>query len=70
MANATNIRIDNAATGKSANIRVEEIKGTLRFMVIFGSLLRNGEFQVSHAQPSRMFKTEAGATKAAQAWTA
>jgi hypothetical protein len=66
--NATDTRIHNAATGKSADIRAEKCNGAHRFMVIFGSLLRNGEFQVSHAQPSRMFKTEAGATKAAQAW--
>lgn len=70
MANATDIRINNTATGKSATIRVEDRNGALRFHVIFGHLLRSGEFQVSHAQPSRMFKSEAGATRAAQAWTA
>lgn len=65
---ATDTRIHSATTGKIANLRAESCNGVARFSVIFGSLLRSGEFQVSHAQPSRTYKTEAGATKAALAW--
>lgn len=54
--NAARISLNNRTTGE--------------YLVIFGFDLRDGSFQVSHAKPSRTYKSEKAAIKAAAAWTA
>ncbi len=39
------------------------------FLCFFGRVERGGEFVCAHAKPSRSYKTEKGASKAARNWT-
>ena len=67
---ATDTCIHNRKTGKIADIRTETCNGALRYSVVFGHLLRSGEFQVRPYRSSQSFKSETGALRAARSWIA
>ena len=60
-------RITSPATDRAADVR--QTRPDTAILVVFG-LIERDEFIVSHAAPSRYYKTERAARQAAHRWIA